>query len=100
MNVAISSADPRIHRVWYDVAAGKLCVETAESVNSIPFEEIGDEDFESRAPVCLFSVGIEGTMVVCHHADGAETWLPADMWLPGGFTPRGKFPISSRDPLL
>jgi hypothetical protein len=47
---------------------------------------IPDDDFESTSPVVGFKIGCGGAVVVCSHKDGQETWLPADMWLPGGFT--------------
>jgi len=31
---------------------------------------------------------MKGSVVICRHQDGKETWLPADLWLPGAFTPR------------
>jgi hypothetical protein len=59
-------------------------------VNGIAFDTLakGEKgDFESQSPVVSFSLGHQGATVICHHKDGRETWLPADMWLPGGFTP-------------
>jgi hypothetical protein len=48
---------------------------------------IAEADFESASPVVSFSIGHQGATVVCHHKDGKETWLPTDLWLPGGFSP-------------
>lgn len=87
MNVDISLAEPVATRVWFDVSLSRLFVEINGIVTSIDFRLIPEDDFESAAPVTKFALGYEGTVVICHHHDGAETWLPVDMWLPGGFTP-------------
>ena len=87
MNVDFSIEELRAEEVWYDASSGKLFIRAGDFVNGIDFSKIPDCDFESTASVVSFSVGIEGSMVICHHKDGAETWLPADMWEPGGFTP-------------
>ena len=58
-----------------------------EVVQGIPLKDVPDDDFETSSPIIRISVGCEGTSVVCHHKDGAETWFPSDMWLEGGFTP-------------
>ncbi len=79
-------------KVWFDVSCGKLFIQARDYVNGIEFSEIADEDFESRSPVASFSLGYSGSMVVCHHKDGKETWLPVDMWEPGGFTPKSSLP--------
>jgi hypothetical protein len=73
--------------VWYDSLTGLLSVDIAGVVYSIDFAQIPDDDFESKAPVIAFATGCEGAVVVCRHRDGKETWLPVDMWLPGGFDP-------------
>jgi hypothetical protein len=90
MNVAIGSENRVITRVWYDSQTGLLQVELDGVVCALPFAQVPDVDFDSSVPVVGFSVGCEGTVVVCHHQDGAETWLPVDMWLPGGFQPAAK----------
>lgn len=82
-----SLVEPAATRVWFEVRSSRLSVEIDGIVTSIDFRLIAEEDFESSAPVVKFAIGCEGTVAVCHHRDGAETWLPVDMWLPGGFTP-------------
>ncbi len=88
MTVDISIEELRAESVWYDVSTKKLFVQAKDFVNGIEFGLIAEEDFESQSPVTSFSIGHEGATIICHHKDGAETWLPADMWLPGGFTPK------------
>jgi hypothetical protein len=88
MNVDISWDKLAIERVWFDASCGRLFVQAGDFVNSIEFARIPDEDFESQAPVNSFAVGQSGNVVLCRHKDGAETWLPADMWLPEGCTPQ------------
>jgi len=87
MDVDISATDLVADEVWYDAAPGRLCLSAGDYQNGIVFSEIPDDDFESRTPIAGFSIGQSGSVVVCRHRDGAETWLPVDMWLPGGFTP-------------
>lgn len=87
MNVVISSEDLRLERVWYDAATARLCVQAGTFVSSIDFARVPDADFATSVPVKAFSIGQDGGVVICHHVDGEETWLPADLWLPGGFTP-------------
>jgi hypothetical protein len=87
MNVDISLAEPVATQVWFDARSELLCVDIDGVVESIELAKIAEEDFESSAPIIKFSLGCEGTVVVCQHRDGAETWLPVDMWLPDGFTP-------------
>lgn len=89
MNVVFADRELSVKSVWYDASSGKLCVEAEDFVNGIDFVGIPDHDFESQAPVVSFSVGQEGSVVICRHSDGAETWLPVDMWLPGGFLDGG-----------
>ena len=89
MNVAIGSEQAVATRVWYDAQTRSLSVEMAGVVYSLEFARIPDDDFESPTPVVGFAIGCEGTVVVCRHQDAAETWLPVDMWLPGGFQPEG-----------
>ena len=89
MNVDFSGVELRPERVWYDAAAGRLCISAGDYHNSIDFFAIPDVDFESAASVSHFSIAQNQTVVICHHSDGAETWLPLDLWLPGGFTPKG-----------
>jgi hypothetical protein len=88
MNVDFSLAEPVATHVWFEVASARLFVEINGIVTSIDFRLIPEDDFESAAPVTKFTLGCEGTVVICHHRDGEETWLPVDMWLPGGFTPQ------------
>jgi hypothetical protein len=87
MHVDSSLAEPVATRVWFETKSALLCVEIDGVVQSIDFRQIPEEDFESSTPVVKFELGQGGTVVVCHHRDGTETWLPVDMWLPGGFTP-------------
>ena len=87
MNVDISLAEPVATKVWFDSRSKFLSIEIDGIVSSIDFEQIPEDDFESTLPIVKFDLGCEGTVVVCHHRDGEETWLPVDMWLPGGFTP-------------
>ena len=88
MNVVILTEELVLERVWFDASTGRLCVQAGDFVNSLEFARIPDADFESASPVKSFSIGQSGAVVVCHHRDGAETWLPADMWMPDGFLPR------------
>jgi hypothetical protein len=90
MNVDISWDELTAERVWFDASCGKLFVQAGDFVNGLDFMRIPDADFESTAPVRSFSIGQSGSVIICHHRDGAETWLPVDMWLPGSFTPPGK----------
>ncbi len=78
--------------VWYEEATGRLCVLFGSILRAIRFEAIPARDFDSRAEVARFSLGQRGSVVVCHHADGEETWFPVDMWWPGGFTPVAAVP--------
>jgi hypothetical protein len=87
MNVVIDAVEPIATRVWFDPRDRALCVEINGMVASLDFTRIPEDDFESQASIVRFTLGAEGSIVVCHHQDGAETWLPVDMWLPGGFTP-------------
>lgn len=87
MNVDISIDELRAERVWYDLSADKLFVQAKDFVNGIEFGAIAEADFETSSPVISFSIGHQGATVICHHKDGKETWLPADLWLPGGFSP-------------
>jgi hypothetical protein len=88
MRVDISIDELRAERVWYDASTKKLFVQARDFVNGIEFGLIPEDDFESDAPVVSFSIGNQGATVICHHKDGQETWLPADLWLPGGFSPK------------
>ena len=91
MNVSFGSKarvhEPIIERVWYDLASGILNAEIDGIATGIQFNLITEDDFDSPSAVERFSVGCKGAVVICHHEDGEETWLPSDMWLPGGFTP-------------
>lgn len=85
MNVVCKTEDIGLDRAWFDAERGYLHVEMDGVDHSISFSEIPDDDFESSAPVCSFRIGMEGSVVICTHQDGVETWLPADLWLPEGF---------------
>lgn len=87
MNVAIGTEEAVAAGVWYDSQTGLLSVDLSGVLCSIEFARLPDDDFESRSPVVGFAIGCDGTVVVCRHKDGAETWLPVDMWRPGGFHP-------------
>jgi hypothetical protein len=87
MLVDVSLAEPVATHVWFEPRTMLLSVEINGIVESIDFRQIPPEDFESTAPIVKFGMGQGGSVVVCHHHDGEETWLPVDMWLPGGFTP-------------
>jgi hypothetical protein len=88
MNVDFSATDLIAEKVWYDAGSGRLCVSSGHFQNGIVFSEIPDSDFESLAPIERFSLGQHGAVIVCRHRDGNETWLPIDLWLPGGFRPK------------
>ena len=85
MSADFSIEELRAEKVWFDAITGCLCVEALGYVNGILFDRIPEGDFQS--PASSFSLKHESATVVCHHKDGAETWLPADIWLPDGFTP-------------
>ena len=87
MNVVIDAVEPIATRVWFDPRDQTLFVEINGVVASLQLNRIPEDDFESQAPIVRFALGADGTVVVCHHQDGLETWLPVDIWLPGGFTP-------------
>jgi hypothetical protein len=87
MSVDFDAPEAIANRVWLDRASGALCVEIDGRAASLDFAAIPGDDFESTTPIVGFAVSCEGTVVVCRHENGAETWLPVDMWLPGGFTP-------------
>lgn len=88
MNVDTSIEIDVADKVWFDASCGKLFVQAKDFVNGIDLNRIHDEDFESATPIKSFSLGQSGSVVICHHKDGQETWLPVDMWEPGGFTPK------------
>jgi len=87
MRVDISLVEPVAARVWFELRTMRLSVEINGIVESIDFGLIPQEDFESAAPIVKFELGQQGSVVICHHQDGEATWLPVDMWLPGGFIP-------------
>ena len=87
MNVIFEPESIVVGHVWFNPRDSLLHAEIAGIDHSIPLKQIPEDDFESSAPIVAFHVGCEGTVIVCRHRDGKETWLPADMWLPGGFTP-------------
>ena len=74
-------------RLWFDRTSGRLFVEFDGIVESIELARIPEADFESPVAITSLNLGCEGSVVVCLHADGAATWLPVDLWQPGGFTP-------------
>ncbi|MFN8487731.1 MAG: hypothetical protein U0350_09080 [Caldilineaceae bacterium] len=82
--------EPVATQVWFDARSRLLCVEMNGIIERIDFDQIPEEDFETTAPLIKFELGCQGSVVVCHHHGGQETWSPVDMWLPGGFTPFGK----------
>jgi hypothetical protein len=86
MNVAFETKSVTVQNVWFDPRSGHLHAVISGIDYSLPLAQIPDADFESGAPVVGFATGCGGSVIVCRHQDGAETWLPADMWLPGGFT--------------
>lgn len=86
-------------QLWFEVITAYLFVEINGIVNSIDFRLIPADDFESAASVTKFTLGCEGTVVICHHRDGEETWLPVDMWRPGGFTPQVNGLVRQRQPV-
>ena len=88
MNVVCKTQDIRLNHAWFEAERGYLHVEIDGVDRSIPFALIPDDDFESSAPVCSFRIGMNGSVVVCTHQDGVETWLPADLWLAEGVTPK------------
>jgi hypothetical protein len=85
--VDTSQAEPVATHIWYDALSALLYVEIDGIAQGIDFCQIPADDFESSAPVVGFALGQQGAVVVCRHRDDAETWLPVDLWLPGGFTP-------------
>lgn len=98
MNVDFSLAEPVATHVWFEVSTARLFVEINGIVTSLDFRSIPEDDFDSTASVTKFTLGCEGTVVICHHCDGEETWLPVDMWLPGGFTPHTKEVVRRQQP--
>ena len=85
MNVDFSATDLIAEKVWYDAGTGRLHLSAGSYRNSVALANIPDADFESSAAIARFSLGQSGAVVVCHHKDGAETWLPVDIWLRDGF---------------
>lgn len=73
--------------VWYEAPTGRLCVLFGSILRAIRLDLVPASDFDSEGEITRFSLGQHGSVVVCHHVDGKETWLPVDMWWPGGFTP-------------
>jgi len=84
MNVDFSGADLSATEVWFDANSGRLCLRSGDYQGGILLSELPNEDFESATAIIRFSIGQSGSVIVCHHHDGAETWLPVDLWLPGG----------------
>jgi hypothetical protein len=82
MNVDFSGVELVADRVWYDVHSDRLYLQAGGIQSSILLRNIPDHDFESTAPLIGFSIGQSGSVVVCHHRDGKDTWLPVDLWLP------------------
>lgn len=87
MNVVFETDSVAIRHVWFNPRDGEIHVEISGMDHSISLAKIPESDFESPTPIIAFQTECEGSVVVCRHQDGKETWLPADMWLPGGFTP-------------
>lgn len=85
MNVDISFDNLIAERAWFDGSCNRLFIQAGDYVNGIEFGKISDDDFESASPVVGFSVGQSGSVVICRHKDGEETWLPVDMWAPSAF---------------
>ena len=81
MNVVFESS-PVVEQVSFDPRSNEIHALIAGIEFAFPLSEIPEEDFESASPIVGFAIGCEGTVVVCKHRDGSETWLPADMWLP------------------
>ena len=81
MNVVFESS-PVVEQVSFDPRSNEIHALIAGIDFAFPFSNIPEEDFESASPIIGFAIGCEGTVVVCKHRDGSETWLPADMWLP------------------
>lgn len=86
MTVDISIEINHADRVWFDASCGKLFIQAGDFVNGIDLNKMDDGDFESTTPIESFALGQSGAVVTCGHKDGKETWLPVDMWEPGGFT--------------
>lgn len=84
MKVDFSAVELVADKVWYDANAGRLCISAGDFQYGISLAQIPDHDFESTASISGFALGQSGAVVICHHKDGVETWLPVDMWLPGG----------------
>jgi hypothetical protein len=74
--------------VCFNPRDGEIHAEISGMDLSISLAVIPDGDFESTAPMIAFETACDATVVVCKHQAGNETWLPADMWLPGDFTPK------------
>ncbi len=89
MNVAFETDSVIVQHVWFDPEAGQLRAVISRIDYALPLARIPHEDFESSTPVVGFATGCGGAVVLCRHQDGVEAWLPADMWLPGGFTDVG-----------
>jgi hypothetical protein len=75
-------SNPVVEQVAFDPRSNEIHALIAGIEFAFPLSEIPEEDFESASPIVGFAIGCEGTVVVCKHRDGSETWLPADMWLP------------------
>ena len=71
-----------VEQVSFDPRSNEIHALIAGIEFAFPLSNIPEEDFESASPIIGFAIGCEGTVVVCKHRDGSETWLPADMWLP------------------
>ena len=80
MNVVFESS-PVVEQVSFDPRSNEIHTLIAGIEFAFPLSGIPEEDFESASPIVGFSIGCEGVVIVCKHRDGAETWLPADMWL-------------------
>jgi hypothetical protein len=90
MTVDISIEIDHVDKVWFDASCGKLFVQAGDFVNAIDLRKMDDADFESISAIESFGLGQSGSVVVCRHKDGKETWLSVDLWEPSGFTPTAK----------
>ena len=84
MNVDTLFEELIAEKVWFEVGLNKLFIQSKDFVFSIDITSIPNDDFESSQPISAFSIGQGGSVIICHHKDGLETWLPVDIWLPDG----------------
>lgn len=74
--------------VRFDTETRTVVVSFRGIERAIAFDAIPEGDWDSKAPVTGFTITRDGSAILAHHEDGEETWFPADMWEPGGFTPK------------